>query len=784
MMRSKKVLILIMGCIGGLLCSCSSSTIKPVDIEAKTMYKNRIENIPTGEFGDPYILRYDGYYYLYPSAAAGFNMKVYRSENLVDWVDLGEICDDGTTIGAYAPEVKYYNGRFYLCTSPSGNGHYILSSDKPEGPFKLETDNFKMNIDGSFFIDDDGKWYFFNAASKNIEGRSMSSPTEVDGDVVRLGTSLNHWTEGPMVIKRNGIYYLTYTGNHLISRGYRIAYATSTESPLGPYQIAENNPLIISTKEGFSNLGHSSSFLGPDLDSWYITYHDMESTPADRGFSIDRLSFNGKRMYVSGPTDFEQPVPNLPDFCTRGTDDNAKYTTSSYQSQKLVYSKANAGATFTAEYNLTNGLGSSVVFGLKDEKNFGYIHWNQASSLDLYNVINGKATLLETIALPVSFDAKALHTLRLASDGEKLSITFDNMQCYEKEQKIGAGAIGYLLADNAGVSYTAFSNVAFGSSDQKAINNLPSEFAAVSHASADANGVSSGVKYRTEDTSRTVYLNKAEQWVSYAVNTCEQGLYSVALECSDEYTKDFELEVYENGHKVALLDSSKVSYAKTAESGWKYISLGTVELQKGLRTLTFKLKKGTLELRTVRMETATKLTEKYTIPLNDGSELLSFALDPDGVSFETDGLKAVGVDNKLMTAVHNYTDLAAEVTIKNIGKTSGETGLVIRMKNASYHEYQIKEAFTGYLASVTDTSVTLRHNDYETQSVLGEYTFPQSQDEIQLRMEASGATVRVYVDGKKVIEAVDPRPITTGGAGIYLFRTEAVYRDLIVSPLS
>jgi hypothetical protein len=75
-----------------------------------------------------------------------------------------------------------------------------------------------------------------------------------------------------MVIKRGGLYYMTMTGNHLISRGYRVDYAVSGVSPVGPYTQPEKPTLLVDTSRGHGSLGHSSSVIGPDLDSWWICY--------------------------------------------------------------------------------------------------------------------------------------------------------------------------------------------------------------------------------------------------------------------------------------------------------------------------------------------------------------------------------------------------------------------------------------------------------------------------------------------------------------------------------
>ena len=54
------------------------------------------------------------------------------------------------------------------------------------------------------------------------------------------------WTEGPFMIYKDGFYYLTYCGNHLESKGYRIHYATSRS--LDEDFRPSNQPLLISTK--------------------------------------------------------------------------------------------------------------------------------------------------------------------------------------------------------------------------------------------------------------------------------------------------------------------------------------------------------------------------------------------------------------------------------------------------------------------------------------------------------------------------------------------------------
>ena len=80
------------------------------------------------------------------------------------------------------------------------------------------------------------------------------------GEPVNTGAYLHGWTEGPMVLKVDGLYYMTYTGNHYLSPGYRICAAVS-EHPQGPYRECANNPILVHTTGKNIGLGHSSTCL-------------------------------------------------------------------------------------------------------------------------------------------------------------------------------------------------------------------------------------------------------------------------------------------------------------------------------------------------------------------------------------------------------------------------------------------------------------------------------------------------------------------------------------------
>ncbi|MBQ9856295.1 MAG: family 43 glycosylhydrolase, partial [Clostridia bacterium] len=109
---------------------------------------------------DPFVMRFNGKYYLYTTGAE--EIRAYESADLVNWKFLGHCTRNGEGRIAFAPEVFYWRGDFYMITSPSGNGHYIMKSASPEGPFDRITPNFGFSIDGSLFAGDDGTLYMLN----------------------------------------------------------------------------------------------------------------------------------------------------------------------------------------------------------------------------------------------------------------------------------------------------------------------------------------------------------------------------------------------------------------------------------------------------------------------------------------------------------------------------------------------------------------------------------------------------------------------------------------------
>lgn len=138
-----------------------------------------------GQVRDPYVLVYEGKYYLYATCLTGSGYACVVSEDLENWSAPIQVFTpyegfDGD--GCYwAPECHYYNGSFYLFatyhSSVTGfRGTAVFKSDSPTGPFELISDGHvtpknRDCIDGTLYIDGDGQpWMVYVNEWTTCEG--------------------------------------------------------------------------------------------------------------------------------------------------------------------------------------------------------------------------------------------------------------------------------------------------------------------------------------------------------------------------------------------------------------------------------------------------------------------------------------------------------------------------------------------------------------------------------------------------------------------------------------
>lgn len=251
----------------------------------KIIFKN-----PYFPAADPFVLLHDNKYYLYftNEEDSQYGYLVYESNDLITWENKGYCLIRDDVKGEkwfWAPEVLYYNNKFYMVYS-SEEHLGIATSNSPLGPFKQEKKEWVMDelaIDGHFFVDDDGNIYLYYV---KLDGQNKIYVSLMNNDLTGIYKETERllieaeeeWetkdalvVEGPFVLKYNNKYYLTYSANHTRSHEYAIGYAVSS-SPLGPFKKYKKNPILYKN-EKFKGLGHHSFTTTKDRNNLIIACH-------------------------------------------------------------------------------------------------------------------------------------------------------------------------------------------------------------------------------------------------------------------------------------------------------------------------------------------------------------------------------------------------------------------------------------------------------------------------------------------------------------------------------
>ncbi|MCX7985887.1 MAG: family 43 glycosylhydrolase [Bacteroidales bacterium] len=771
--------------------------------------------------GDPYILKYRGVYYLYSSTKDGYvGIKVYSSRDLISWQYRGFCTQEPITKTAYAPEVVYWNGKFYMYTSPAGNGHYVLMADNPLGPFSQATNNFGHSIDGSVFIDDDEQWYFYHAGS-TIQGCRMSSPTII-GNAVSMGVTIaNGWTEGPCVFKRNGIYYMIYTGNHVWSKGYRINYALNKTSPFSIFTPDDNqNPILLNSEGSWYGLGHGSVFIGPDLDSYYIVYHNFgpEGVPY-RHLNFDRITWNGDLMQVLGPTNFPQPSPELPRIYDyfNGLSKNASWSFSSggswlRDSINECLTQSDLGTrkffavldsstfkSFTAEFNLKLNSASNasayagIFYNFIDTGNYSaLIFFGDYQTIVLRNYQNNIITNEIPIVFLTSMDFRVWHTIKLKKDKNKVLVFIDNLKKIEIDDTTSTGKVGYLsYMCSASYGYFALSNKVNGSGDFDAYKPLPGKIVAVHYISAgpevgyhDNTKGNFGGAYRNDDVDIfpdgeggfKIGQNESGEWYAYNVNVQYTSEYMAGI----KYTSL-------NGAKIKIfIDDIDVSGEILLPSANKpkIEMFKTFSLQKGFHKLTIKTIEGSFDFYSIKFE---KYTEQVT-QKGDNFDLNTFNASwnySDGNWIVKNGAAFIDGFGKRTMGGTGWSNYVIDVDVKYSNQMNA--GVIFRVQNpanggAGDDPVLGTDFLQGYFVGLNQNAIVLGKHNYNwtlLKSVSGSYQLNKA---YHLKIIVKKNTIKVYVDNASfpVLEYTDDIPFMTGKVGIRSHNTSVYFDNFMV----
>ena len=248
--------------------------------------------VDTGiEVRDPYVLEYEGTYYMYGTGLALEGYGCVYSPDLKEWSDPVTVFAPDTDFDGisewWAPECHFYKGAFYLFASyhsaaSDKRGTAVFRADNPLGPFEIISDGHitpkeRDCIDGTLYVDEDGQpWMVYVGEWTSNEdgiGDMMAAKLSDDlssfiSDPVLLfrGSDLrkrkSNITDGPSLYKtKNGRLLMLWSNFDM--NGYSVQIACSSNGRIDGTWRQQPGALFTKTKR-HDDGGHGMLFTAPD----------------------------------------------------------------------------------------------------------------------------------------------------------------------------------------------------------------------------------------------------------------------------------------------------------------------------------------------------------------------------------------------------------------------------------------------------------------------------------------------------------------------------------------
>ena len=298
--------------------------------------ENQARNpILAGYYPDPSIVKVDTEYYLVNSSFTHFpGIPIFRSQDLVNWTQIGNVIDrpdmldfSGLTVsrGVFAPTIEFHDGLFYVInTCVDCGGNFIVTARDPAGPWSdPQWLPHVGGIDPSLFFDEDGKVYILNNDAPEgeplYEGHRAIWIREIDAETfepigeavvaVNGGVDLSQqpvWIEGPHLYKVNGTYYLSAAEGGTGPQHSQVVLMA--DSPMGPFTPHPDNPVLTQRDlpedrpNPITSVGHVD-FTQDDDGNWWAVFLGTRPYPGNE--------YNTGRETFLMPVTWENGAPRI-----------------------------------------------------------------------------------------------------------------------------------------------------------------------------------------------------------------------------------------------------------------------------------------------------------------------------------------------------------------------------------------------------------------------------------------------------------------------------------------
>ena len=296
------------------------------------------------EAADPSMIFYQGRYYIFASMTLG----VWVSDDLASWEN--HRLPDTLPLYDYAPDVRVIGGWVVVCASRRESVcDYYRTKDILNGPYERIEGSFPF-WDPNLFQDDDGRTYFYWGCSNETpiygvevdpdtfapigerrelifsdafakgyertgENHSLTPRTEEEIDalvqqfaeeqgialcalppevlpMIRGMFSQKPYIEGAWMDKQEGRYYLQYAAPGTEYNTYGDGVYVS-DSPLGPFTLAQNNPYSYKPGGFITGAGHGSTMRDAQDRWWHAsTMRVSVHHPFERRVGLWRAGFD------------------------------------------------------------------------------------------------------------------------------------------------------------------------------------------------------------------------------------------------------------------------------------------------------------------------------------------------------------------------------------------------------------------------------------------------------------------------------------------------------------
>ena len=295
---------------------------------------------PLGAGADPYVVQWNGMYYLVRSS--GRAVWIDRAASL-DKIHNSTVESTSTRVWlaptgtdyseqVWAPELHFLNGKWYIYVAASDGDNsthrmHVLERNAadPFGAFtykgKIAATTDRWAIDGTAFEWQGAMYFVWSGWAGTTDGQQnlyiaqMDTPWSLGTDRVLLSTPTYNWekyglaiNEGPEILVSNGTLNIIYSGSGYWRNEY--ALGRLTYNGVGPIMSASSwtkasQPVFQATSL-VTGVGHASFTKSPDVTEDWIVYHAHASPTVwqdDRVIRIQPFTFNS-----NGTPNFGSPV--------------------------------------------------------------------------------------------------------------------------------------------------------------------------------------------------------------------------------------------------------------------------------------------------------------------------------------------------------------------------------------------------------------------------------------------------------------------------------------------